>query len=331
MEADVHVSKVRSTDSVQTAGEVEQMSGVALGREGFLNHIRLKHQQDSPSEVQQPLRRYQHFHFPRVYEALERRGLVGPLELPDKVVKPMPWQIQRGTDDYTVFLLRVEQLLDQSPTSNGMIDTPDKNKTLFSVIRVKDVLPPASSISNLNASGTEDVKFSISRAGFSSLPSFAPDDSELFLASIVEREANSWNLHLTTFFLDHRMLIKDPSNFSAQRIRRNVETYTTWAKALIAFRRQKYKASGARVEHPRYFCRITTSSSDRPYVVQGTDYYNYTVLYYTALLNTTTVEVFIILEDDFLLLPLQVSSCQLIQLPFQKSTPIDVLKCSAAR
>jgi hypothetical protein len=331
MEADVNVSKVRSTDSVQTAGEVEQMSGIMLGRVGFLNHIRLKHQQDSPSEVQQPLRRYKHFHFPRVYEALERRGLVGPLELPDKVVKPTPWEIHRGMDDYTVFLLRVEQLVDQSPTSNGMIDAPDKNKTLFSVIRVKDVMPPASSISNLNATGTEDVKFSISSTGFSSLPSFALDNSELFLASIVEREANSWNLHLTTFFLDHRMLKKDPTNFSAQRIQHNVETYTTWAKALIAFRRQKYHASGVRVEHPRYFCRITTSSSDRPYVVQGADYYNYTVLYCAALLSITTVEIFIIIEDDFLLLTLQVSSCQLKQLPFHESTPIDVLKCSAAR
>lgn len=266
------MSEITPTNSsLKTAG-VKQTAGMLLLRAGFLNHISLKHQQNSPFKVQLPLQKYQYHYFPMVYEALERRGLVGPMELPETVDKQNNFSLHGDMDDYFEFLLRVQRLVNEGPTSNGMIDAPHKNVTLFSSIPSIDVMSPPSPISNQNASGTEDVRFSESSAEYSSLPSIIPDRSDLFLASMVEREADSWNLHLTTFLLDHRMLRKDKSNYGVRKIQHDVETYSLWAKAIVAFRRQKYQSSGARALNPRYFCRITTSSSDQPYVVQGVDY-----------------------------------------------------------
>ena len=49
-------------------------------------------------------------------------------------------------------------------------------------------------------------------ADFASLPAHAHDHSEFFLASVIERVADSWDLYVTTFLLQHDMLGLDTMN-----------------------------------------------------------------------------------------------------------------------
>ena len=62
--------------------------------------------------------------------------------------------------------------------------------------------------------GNEDDKEGGIRwaAGFASLPAHANDLSEFFLASMIERVPNSWDLYVTTFLLQHDMLGIDSMN-----------------------------------------------------------------------------------------------------------------------
>lgn len=48
------------------------------------------------------------------------------------------------------------------------------------------------------------------------LPKFTSDESDIILSSLIERESDSWNLHLTAFFLSTAMV--DPSEVRQYKV-----------------------------------------------------------------------------------------------------------------
>ena len=114
----------------------------------------------------------------------------------------------------------------------------------------------------------------ITRADFSlhesTLPSFALDESEFALGSIIERSGESWNLHLTTFMLCH--LIFEPSVGHSAVKKVHPVMKDTWHRAMSKFRNVRYHQSGARrteLNSEMIYCRITHSSTSVPYIVAG--------------------------------------------------------------
>ena len=113
-------------------------------------------------------------------------------------------------------------------------------------------------------------EYQLDDSELSSLPAFSTDYSEMFLASMIEREDDSYDLHLTTFLMCHSLIKPDKTNRSALKIRDDKETLLSWSRAIVAFKGVRYLPSGAREITPRYFCKIKHSDSSPSYTVQGT-------------------------------------------------------------
>ena len=224
-------------------------------------------------------------HFTGVYEALESRGLVMPLELPEKVPKPF---VRLGSIymKYPMLTLKIEKALlaakNSTDGSDVWLDLPELN-TIASTISLKDILPH-SSLYRVTFNGTSnggkgsEVKKILTSPKPVTLPAFANDHSEMFLASMIERQADSWDLHLTAFLMSHSVMIYDLHSMTAQDIYRDRDTMIEWSKASLAFLKAAYQKNGARTTSPRHFCKITTKSGDKEYTVEGTVLYVHTII-----------------------------------------------------
>jgi hypothetical protein len=101
------------------------------------------------------------------------------------------------------------------------------------------------------------------------LPSFAADYSDIALGAIIERQHNSWNLYVTTFFLQHEMLWKPPINYGFNRIHPSAKE--KWEAASKVFNATRYLPSGARdIGSSRYRCRLRVDASAQSYFMPGT-------------------------------------------------------------
>lgn len=101
------------------------------------------------------------------------------------------------------------------------------------------------------------------------LPSVSIDQSELILSSMIERTADSWLLHLTTFFLSRAMI--DPNEIRTNKVKSvRISSIPTWEKVNKKQRQLYYLANGRRALH-RYECRIQVSGKESySYTVPGT-------------------------------------------------------------
>ena len=103
----------------------------------------------------------------------------------------------------------------------------------------------------------------------STLPAFAADYTDLALASVIERGHDTWDLHVTTFFLCHRMVWEPPPGYGIRGLRQ--ESAPQWRKAIKRFNETQYHSeSGRRLTSPNeYTCRIRHSEDSQPYDVVG--------------------------------------------------------------
>ena len=245
---------------------------VNASSEGVLNHLQYRRQYRTASKTALALQgEYATTHFSPVYEALERRGLIMPVELPERDGEPVALTMNWLYYD-EVYSTGESDIL---AANNGAVKN-GKNDVHFDDF-TSITPPPRISLCDLIQNHTSqsirdnDTMSNISLpddSGLSILPAFSQDKSDLFLASMIEREADSWNLHVTTFLLCHKILRSEPLHSESRRIRDDKETLTTWAQAIVAFNDTKYE-DGIRVTPPRYLCKITASSSRTAYSVPG--------------------------------------------------------------
>lgn len=92
------------------------------------------------------------------------------------------------------------------------------------------------------------------------LPNFAYNYSDYILSSIIERESNSYQLYISTFFLCHQFFKfkkKHLSYISATSVHPNTTLH--WMKIKEKFNQTKYNQAGKRLMN--YTCRIRNSQS----------------------------------------------------------------------
>ena len=158
-----------------------------------------------PRTHTRPFSEYTTQFYPAVKAQLEIRGLVMPFELPEISNKPFP-----EPDDTWVDISEVHR----------RIDAQKKNHTTNSLLLEegegeggKEVGGKTSEDDDKNKDKEDDKEGGIRwAAGFATLPAHANDLSEFFLASMIERVSDSWDLYVTTFLLQHDMLGLDSMN-----------------------------------------------------------------------------------------------------------------------
>ena len=246
--------------------------------EGVLNHLQYRRQYQAASQTALALHgEYTTSHFFPVYEALERRGLVMPIELPERDPEP-----STPTSNWLKFDEYYSAVMNDMVGRNGRThkesiavtnDKDDGRSDRISNLRPLRRISPQVATQNHTLQTTRPNEKESNTTcdddlGLPILPAFSKDKSDLFLASMIEREADSWNLHITTFMLCHK--ISKPGSYypPSRRIRNDTETLTTWAQAILAFNNTRYE-DGVRMSPPRYTCKITASASHTAYTVQG--------------------------------------------------------------
>ena len=246
--------------------------------EGVLNHLQYRRQYQAASQTALALHgEYTTSHFSPVYEALERRGLVMPIELPERdAQRSTPTSNWLKFDEYYSAVMNdvvgrngrthKESIAVTNDKDDGR---SDRNSNLRPLRRISPQVATQNRTLQTTRSGEKGFNTTYGDdSGLSILPAFSKDKSDLFLASMIEREADSWNLHITTFLLCHK--ISKPGSYypPSRRIRNDTETLTTWAQAILAFNITRYE-DGVRMSPPRYTCKITASASHTAYTVQG--------------------------------------------------------------
>lgn len=101
------------------------------------------------------------------------------------------------------------------------------------------------------------------------LPSFANDETEFIIGSIIERSSQSFDLFATTFMLCHYMLDSHNPD-GVQEVHSAMKD--TWQRAMLKFEKVTYLASGTRRQETtdeKFFCRIRHSISSTSYIVPG--------------------------------------------------------------
>ena len=102
------------------------------------------------------------------------------------------------------------------------------------------------------------------------LPSFATDESEYILSSMIERSSSSANLFLTTFMLCHHILEPSIDSLNIHRVHPIMKE--TWRRAVTKFRTTQYHPSGSRIQMANeeiFRCKIRHSLGSKPYTVMG--------------------------------------------------------------
>ena len=117
--------------------------------------------------------------------------------------------------------------------------------------------------------GEEEEETEKEKVLHSTLPAFSIDSEELFLASIIERESDTYNLHLTTFLLSHNMAVNDHIPSKIGEIKMNKRNIISWSKAIINFNNTVYSSLGRRLRKPKYSCRIRLTSFHPTSTVTG--------------------------------------------------------------
>jgi hypothetical protein len=289
-ETDLHLS--HHFDQLVTVMDARRINASA---EGVLNHLQYRRQYEAASKTaQQHSGDYSATLFSPVYEALERRGLVMPVELPEKEGKP------GGLTSSWILFNDVYKSVENDFAAKNKKNKKNENKNANTNENAKETedkksaakngkedgiyfddftntKPPSSPrrlslkdiIQNRTTQTVHTKKKNNEDFGLSILPAFAKDKSEMFLSSMIEREADSWDLYVTTFLLCHQVL--KPENFFAENrlIRDDPESLTSWSEAITAFNGTKYEYGGIRITPARYTCRITVSSSSAAYDVKG--------------------------------------------------------------
>jgi hypothetical protein len=233
--------------------------------EGVLNHVQYRRLYIQASNESLKIDgEYSTSLFPTVYEELEKRGLVMPMELPDN-----GWRNSPPHDaDWVSFLIvskEVERAAERNKSGQVVSRATLKLSAALPMIRFEDIVQ------------SDDMtrKFKDLESGFSklqpsaTLPAFATDGSEVFLASMIEREADSWDLHLTTFLLGREILQADINGLKATRIRPEKETIIKWSKVIVAEYNAARPPIGKAHKTPEYFCKIKASSGGVSYMVKG--------------------------------------------------------------
>lgn len=257
--------------------------------EAVLNHLQYRRQYETASKTALQLRgEYSATLFSPVYEALERRGLVMPLELPEREGKPgdmtLSWMIfadvYKAIENDNADEIEIKNE-NENENGNGSGDKESAANNGeegrihfddFTNIKPLKPLPRRSLkdiIQNCRSQTVYQNKTNSEDSGLSILPAFTKDKSEMFLASMIEREADSWDLYVTTFLLCHEVLKPEIYFTDQRRIRDDPQSLTTWSEAIRALNGTQYEFGGIRITPSRYTCRITASSSSAAYDVQG--------------------------------------------------------------
>ena len=95
------------------------------------------------------------------------------------------------------------------------------------------------------------------------LPSFVADSSDLCLGSLIERQHDSFQLYISTFFLQHELLYMPPKGYGVLKVRNEEKTKEQWRKAILAFNDTHYSHTGAFYYAPiflSHFCEIGHSN-----------------------------------------------------------------------
>ena len=102
------------------------------------------------------------------------------------------------------------------------------------------------------------------------LPSFASDESEYILSSMIERSSSSANLYLTTFMICHHILAPSVDSLYVHKVHPIMREM--WRRTIVKFRNTQYHPSGARIQianEEMFRCEIRHSSESKPYTVMG--------------------------------------------------------------
>ena len=239
---------------------------IEAASEGVLNHVQYRRLYIQASNESMKIDgEYSTSLFPAVYEELEKRGLVMPMELPDNGWMNSP----RHDADWVNFLIvskEMERVAERSISGQMLRRATLKLSAALPMIRFEDILQSDDMRRRFKdlESGSSKVKPSPA-----TLPAFSTDGSEVFLASMIEREANSWDLHLTTFLLGREILQSDLYGLKATRIRPEKETIINWSKVIVAAYNACHPPIGEAPKTPEYFCKIKASSGGVSYMVKG--------------------------------------------------------------
>ena len=234
--------------------------------EGVLNHVQYRrlHIQASNESVKVN-GEYTASFFPAVYEEMERRGLVMPMELPEREQKPYPPH-EDNWADFSDLRIKVEEAAEEClPWKEEHVDSLRLVSGMPN-FTFKDIMP---SNSTNNNSSSFAHRHDDAEDDPVSLPAFSTDGTEIFLASMIEREADSWDLYLTTFLLCHDILQVDRVGLKATQIRPDKETIISWSKLVVASYNTAHPTNGRLHESPNYYCKIRASSGGDSYSVQG--------------------------------------------------------------
>lgn len=252
--------------------------------EGVLNHLQYRRPHSRASLSARTKKGiYTASHFSTVYEALERKGLVMAIELPPVYHKPY-----LETDHEWIDLVRLYDNVRYTMAQSGNGDSVSLNLSTqghqLSKIMFKDILPVTDhmkgDVNKLKLQNEINEKLSPkyaldSTSKYQSLPSFSTDMSELFLAAMIEREDDSWDLHLTNFLVSHSIIESNKEENDVLNVRNDREALSNWSRAITAFQSAQYLPDGMRAG-PHFFCKISNANGEKAYTVKGEyQYINY--------------------------------------------------------
>ena len=250
--------------------------------EGVLNHLQYRRQYETAAKTALQLTgEYSATLFSPVYEALERRGLVMPVELPEREGKPggltLSWIVFKDlykTMESDITAKNENKNRNENEDMKSAANNGKEDDNFDNFMNIKPP-PPRRRLSlkeiiqNCTSQSVHPKNKNSEDFGLSILPALTKDKSEMFLASMIEREADSWDLHVTTFLLCHEVLKPGNHLVENRMIRDDPESLTTWSEAITAFNGTRYEIGGIRITPARYICRITVSSSSAAYDVKG--------------------------------------------------------------
>lgn len=101
------------------------------------------------------------------------------------------------------------------------------------------------------------------------LPNFDVNFTDYVLGAMVERESDSFNLYLTTFFMCHWLLEPKEGASAEGAVKMSPEVVDVWKKAMTNFEQTYYTAAGQRIQQPQLYCRIKNSELSESYTVPG--------------------------------------------------------------
>jgi hypothetical protein len=200
---------------------------------GVINHVQLNRVWHRPSQFALNHKSvYANDYFPNVLNKINQRDIALYISLPERSQKPFP-------------------------------EPDDKWKDIQKITNASNYNPPTSFSwsKKYRLSKMKEKKFE------TILPHMASDASDYVLSSIIERESDSFDLYLTTFFLSHCMLEFDVTGNSAHKV--TTKAIPMWTEAITKFKEVKYSSSGQRSPKIKYYCIIKNSENDVEYKVEG--------------------------------------------------------------